>query len=237
MNSLTNTNKILIIEKSTGGAFLLISILTKHHFEIKTVNSYLKAVEYCSTQGYFPDLIIVDQPVPCAIFFEFPRKFQERTLKKIPILAYTLSKDKEVIDQALKSGYQDFIVRPSEPEIILDKISSFVHPGTPLSEETYPFLINEGATIEMEAHLDFINEFGATIKTKHFFGPGMYFSLKSKTLAHNGVDELRVCVVDSYKNNDAEYGHTAKLSFLGLNSKELESIRRIAIHKGYRKAV
>lgn len=225
--------RILIIDKSGRGSFVLSSLLTSKGYTVFTLSSFLKAIDY-SQHNYVPHLIIVDQQEPCAIFFEFPRKFLERTGVKIPIIAQSISVDKDTITRAIKSGYCDYLVRPVDPDLLLDKVANLMHPEINLNEKTFRFNLVEEATMHFPFMIDSINEFGVLAKTSLDLSPGTVFELESPTLARNGLKKLKVAVIECRRepSETGDYPFTIKLSFLGLKSSDLTLLRKMAMFKG-----
>ena len=74
--SINQKARILIIDKTNGGTYLLGTNLQKWGFEVFTVNSFLKAIDYTQGSPNPPTLVIVEVNESSAIFLEFPRKFE-----------------------------------------------------------------------------------------------------------------------------------------------------------------
>lgn len=226
--------KILIVDKNAGGSFLLTSILKDWGHETFSVNSFLKAIEYCKN-SYTPDLIIVEMQETAESFFDFPKKFEQRTGKKIPIIVHSNLLEKEIIQNAIKSGYVDYLVRPVEPDILLDKISNIINPDLVLNENTFNFNLNEEAKILCPVHLDSINEFGIQGSVPFQLTIGTFISISSPTLNSHGLNELKVKVVEIQPNQKANlvsYPFAVKFSFVGLSFNESNKLRKIAMFKG-----
>lgn len=231
MNTAQGNYRILIVDKSGRGAFFLSSLLSSKGYKVFTVNSFLKAIDY-GHHAHFPHLIIVDQQEPCTIFFEFPRKFHERTGIKIPIIAHSISVDKETIARAVRSGYNDYLVRPIDPDLLLDKVANLVNPDINLNQKTFRFNLTEEATMNFPFMIDSINEFGILAQTLFEVPAGTVFDLESPTLIKNGLKKIKVAVVECKSSGQSIYPFTVKLSFVGLKSSELTLLRKMAMFKG-----
>lgn len=220
--------KILIVDKNDGGSFLLMSVLKDWGFETFSVNSFLKAIDYCKT-NYTPDLVIVEMQGAAEVFYEFPRKLRERTGKAPPIVVHSRIADREVIEKAIRSGYTDFLVRPVEPEVLHDKLSDLLEPSHALNASTFKFQLNEEARLSLPIHIATINEFG--IQGHAPFAPpsGVVVEITSPTLEQNGLPPLKVKVVSVVPG---AVDNQVKLGFIGLTGKELTKLRRLAMFKG-----
>lgn len=227
-------HKILIIDKNAGGSFLLMSILKDWGHEIFSLNSFLKAIDYSKT-SYTPDLVIVDMQEPGMLFYEFPRKFIERTGITSPIVVHSAIRSKEIVTKSIQAGYKDYLMRPMDPEILHDKIDTLLNPDMKLSQKTFNFNLNEDAKITCPVHINLVNEFGIQASVPYHFVPGMVFDLQSPILQGQGLDAINVRVVEVQTQdvkNDSAYPYLIKLDFVGLTNTELIKLRKLAIFKG-----
>jgi CheY-like chemotaxis protein len=226
--------QVMIIDKNAGASFLLMSILKDWGYEITSVNSFLKAVDYCKN-SYTPDLIIVEMNEPSVIYYEFPHKFMERTGKTIPMAVHSNETSKEVIIKSIQAGYLDYLVRPVEPEILHDKIKDLIRPDLKLSQKTFNFKMDEDAKITCPMHIDTINEFGIQASVPFQLNSGSLIDLLSPTLSEHGLSSMCVKVVEikpKTSGDQSRYPYLVKLSFVGLKNSELTKLRKLAIFKG-----
>ena len=226
--------QVMIIDKNAGGSFLLMSILKEWGYEITSVNSFLKAVDYCKT-SYSPDLIIIEMNEPSVIYYEFPHKFLERTGKSIPMAVHSNETSKEVIIKSIQAGYLDYLVRPVEPEILHDKIKDLIRPDLKLSQKTFNFKMDEEASLTCPMHINTINEFGIQASVPFHLNTGSIIDLHSPTLTEHGLSNMCVKVVEIRPKAPSELGrhpYLVKLNFVGLKSSELTKLRKLAIFKG-----
>lgn len=220
--------KILIVDKSGGGSFLLASVLNSWGHETTSVNSFLKAIDYCKG-AYSPDIVIVEMQEAGMLFYEFPRKFHERLGKAIPILVHSNICQKEIIYRSIQSGYYDYLLRPVDPEILHDKITNIISPEIKLNQTTFNFNMNEEAKLSWTIMVDSVNEFGIQVSVPFHLNPGSIIDLESPTFTEHGLPKLAM-KVDEIVPQDKSY--LAKLSFVGLKNSELIKLRKLAIFKG-----
>ncbi|MFA6237596.1 MAG: response regulator [Bacteriovorax sp.] len=231
----TKVPRILIVDKSNGGSFVLASVLGNWKYEVFKVNSFLKAIEYAQNNHYTPDLIIVELNEPNPIFFEFPRKFKERTGKEIPMIVHTIINDKDCVHKSLTSGYVDYLIRPMEPELLKDKIANIVRPNVRLNDQTFTFHLDEDALLVSRLKLDFINEFEIEASSQFPIKPGTIVTVQSDLLKGIGFPQIDLRV-DDLKKKEAEIAvpenpYKLKLSFVGLSSEDFAKIKKLSMSK------
>ena len=71
-----------------------------------------------------PDLILLDLRLPVLDGFQVCQKVKaDESLKSIPIIIFTASSTGENIDSRYKEvGADDYLIKPFEPEVLLEKI-------------------------------------------------------------------------------------------------------------------
>lgn len=74
---------------------------------------------------YVPDLIILDIDMPEINGYEMLKVIREkRYLKDVPVIFLTSNNDKNHVLKAVASGANDYVVKPIDEEILVDKIQA-----------------------------------------------------------------------------------------------------------------
>ncbi len=80
---------------------------------------------FASAQREAPDIILCDLNMPEINGFELSKKLKEdSSLRHIPVLLLTASDERDVKNQALDLGFEDFIAKPIDNESLIAKIKS-----------------------------------------------------------------------------------------------------------------
>jgi putative two-component system response regulator len=117
-NSLTK--QILIVDDNLLN-LEQISAQLESHYDVILAKSGQQALKIC--QQTEPDLILLDVEMPEMSGFETITKLKENlTLKHVPVIFLTASKDTATEIKALKLGAIDFISKPVEKDILLHRI-------------------------------------------------------------------------------------------------------------------
>lgn len=112
---------ILIVEDDKISAFLLSTILNNKAKNIQIVGDGLQAVDICKANSDF-DLILMDIQLPGINGIEATERIRKFD-KKVKIVAQTADTLGDIQEKALKSGFDDYIFKPINKEILFEKIS------------------------------------------------------------------------------------------------------------------
>ena len=113
--------KALIVDDSTVMRKILIGALDRA--DIKDVEQAADGREaVAATEIDKFDLILMDWNMPNMLGIDAVKKIRENN-KKTLIIMVTTEAEKSRVVQAIQAGANDYIVKPFEPAIIIDKIN------------------------------------------------------------------------------------------------------------------
>ena len=117
--------RILCVEDSEDGLFMLHRRLTRAGYDVKITNNGKEGVEWART--LLPDLIVMDLNLPGLNGWEATRQLKaDASTKHIPIIvlsAHAMTNDR---DLALAAGGDDFDTKPVRFQPLIDKIESLL---------------------------------------------------------------------------------------------------------------
>ncbi len=115
--------KILIVDDSPTERHFLGELLTKHGFQIMTLESGEEAV--AKAADLMPDLILMDVVMPGMNGFQATRTItkDERT-KHIPVIMCTSKNQETDMVWARRQGATEYVVKPVDPQDLLSKIAA-----------------------------------------------------------------------------------------------------------------
>ena len=116
---MTKKSKILLIEDDPDLGSLLCEFLKLNEFSVDLANTGEKAVKMFRDNSY--DLITIDIMLPDINGFELAKNFKS-TNSRIPFIYITAKNRKEEVIAGLKSGAQDYITKPFDPEELVLRI-------------------------------------------------------------------------------------------------------------------
>jgi len=113
-------------DKTTLG--ILESQLKAIGYKVITEISPVKGVELA--KEFPPEVILLDLNMPNMNGFEVMQALRkDKMTKEVPVVIFTVNKDRETVINALKSGAFDYVVKPHDPNKLNIKIKAAVHYG------------------------------------------------------------------------------------------------------------
>lgn len=112
---------ILIVDDTRVNQEILDSLLNQD-YQIKVAGNGVRALDIAKHSPH-PDLILLDVNMPQMDGYEICRRLQENILTRhIPIIFVTAEFDKESESHALQLGAMDYITKPINPAIVLQRV-------------------------------------------------------------------------------------------------------------------
>lgn len=229
---------ILIIDKTMGSSFTLMSVISSWGFHASKVNSFLKGVEFCQTSPQSPDLVIVCSDSDGQILREFPEKFKSRTSKDTPIVVYSSIPSIDFQNAMERAGYDDCFIRPMASLVLEEKIKALIMPPKPTVEEKQNNLIHfdpvkdgKAAQLITEIMVTKIDAFGIEGLTIIDLPQGKTFKLKAKILEQVGLEMVEVEVThtqnESTAHNGMRYPYRFTAQFVNLSTKDILQVSNL----------
>lgn len=113
---------ILIIEDDILLLKTLEFKLKKEAYEIITAKNGVEGMDIIKTN--MPDLIVTDIMMPFVNGLELIGFLRNDLKSNIPVIVLSSAKHQQVVNDALELGADDFLAKPFNPEILLNKIQT-----------------------------------------------------------------------------------------------------------------
>lgn len=219
-----NAKRILIINKDGGCTYTLNSLLNRWGYQVATVNTFIKGIEFCLHNSFIPHLIIVGVAKDSSIFRDFPDKFQDRIKKDVPIIAYTHLSSPYFHEEAKNAGYKDCLIRPVAPNELRSKIEYYIEPqpvGTVKATTLPKHHIDEEGVLLSKLKIKALNKNGLECYASFPLPKGLVTEIQSKLLIRLGLKDIKFVVEKTEKidnaNKSDEHHYLLKLNFLDLS--------------------
>ena len=112
--------KALVVDDSAVMRKVLIGALSRAGItDVEQAADGLEALEACGKTDY--GLILMDWNMPSLLGIDVLRRLREAG-KTMPIIMVTTEAEKARVIEALKSGASNYIIKPFEPQTIVQKI-------------------------------------------------------------------------------------------------------------------
>ena len=114
--------KILVVEDDEVNLMIARHILGKEGFEVSTVNNGEEAIEIVQKELF--DLILMDMQMPVMNGLDFLRSLRREEGGQDPVVVFcSTENDAELISEAVRSGADEFVMKPFDADIIQSKFA------------------------------------------------------------------------------------------------------------------
>ncbi|MCG3767559.1 response regulator [Vibrio cincinnatiensis] len=118
--------RILLVDDNESLRIFSALLLEKQGYEVFQANNGKQALDIISTESV--DLIIMDLDMPVMNGFDTTKAIRhlDADYHHVPIIGYTGDDRSETISEIYKIGMNDYIVKPADKEILLQKIANWL---------------------------------------------------------------------------------------------------------------
>jgi response regulator RpfG family c-di-GMP phosphodiesterase len=121
----TKVAEILVLDDSNTNVVLLEAILAEQGYQITPTLNAKEAFK--AMEKKLPDLILLDLLMPKISGYDFLEQLKENDhTRNIPIIVISAVTDQQNINKIMKMGADEFIGKPLDIEILLDKVSNIL---------------------------------------------------------------------------------------------------------------
>ncbi len=200
-------NLILTIDDDEDFNRLISVILKKHGFEVITTTNakdFLRMLHHRN-----PSLCLIDLNLDEAFGagFQLIEAIRKTKGSKTPLFVLSFRHDKKDIARAIQLGANDYIHKPLDDLVLLDKINQYVNVKDPFQPLPY-FEVTESkrrSSMKITHKIVSINEFGVTIEGPTLIARGTLLKIKSNVVSKilGSPDQvLRLFVTDTWMETE-----------------------------------
>lgn len=225
--------RLLIVDDDPDILRIAEKILTQAGHEIHVADNALKAFDLLNLQSF--DLLVSDANMPVYSGFELVKAVRANPKNQgMAVAMLTGLRERKDVEKAVKAGVDDYIIKPLDPLLLLQKISSLLDGRQPEHKPEIRFHLesNNQALITFETHMESISELGVVICTSIPMRTGQTVDLTAEFFSQWGdkVPPLKVLNIQPMEKPE---WNRVELVFLGAPESFLQKIRRwIFTHAG-----
>lgn len=192
-----------------------------------------RALDYLNTIDF--DLLISDANMPHMNGFQLVQTLRAQTkFENLLIAMLTGLRERKDIQKAVDAGVDDYIVKPLDPLILMQKIDSLFKRRPPedhpeVSLESFPSL--SSGKLSTKVDLLSISELGARAICYQPVGEGQILDIESEFFYQLGVAAPPMKVL-SLKHLEKKNAYEVQLMFLGAREALLQKIRAWILSHG-----
>lgn len=224
---------ILIVDNNSYSARLTSQQLRSMGFATEVTYSPSAALAMLKNGEVFPDLIFVEMFYHHENMFRFPEQVHEDDLwRSIPIMARSAPTTRQNIVRAIQSGYCDYILRPTEPDILREKIDKVFSTSTKVDTVTFALPVSTKGSVVADIDITAISEFGIEGCSEAPLKENTVIRLNSNFLNQfelaNSFFRVTGCR-EEFKGSAERY--KVALTFVALNFKSARLIRQYLVRQ------
>ena len=219
--------RLLIVDDDPDILKMAQKILVHAGHEVRVAENALKAIDLLSTHSF--DVMVSDANMPMYSGFELVQTVRANPkYEKMAVAMLTGLRERKDVEKALRAGVDDYIIKPLDPLLLVQKISSLLDGRQP-TEKPEIKLAHDAPTAKgrllAAVQVESISELGVVVRTQMLLRVGQAIDLEAVFFEQLGdkIPPLKVLRVEPTDKPDWQ---RAQLVFLGAPESLLQKIRR-----------
>lgn len=220
--------RILVVDDDKDILLLTKELLSSLEHIVYTAESAATAFDIVNSQAL--DLVITDANMPTTNGFDLAKTIKKNPrTRSLPIALLTARKERKDIELALQIGISDYIVKPIDPMIFLQKVQSIFEKNPPQVIAQYLFDDNDELThsqLALDVKLKSVSELGVQILSKQQVAENQRVSFYCKIFEQIGFKSSPpMKVLSCTRSPNPEYPWLVRVTFIGAKDSEMQKIR------------
>jgi DNA-binding response OmpR family regulator len=219
--------RLLIVDDDPDILRMAEKILVHAGHEVKVAENALKAIDLLGSGPF--DVMVSDANMPLYSGFELVQTVRSNPkYQGMAVAMLTGLRERKDVEKALKVGVDDYIVKPLDPMLLVQKVASLLDGRQPATKPEIKLPLDSAAAkghIFAGVQVESISELGVVIRTQLPLKAGQAVDLQAAFFEQLGdkIPPLKVLTVEPAEK--AEW-FRAQLVFLGAPESLLQKIRR-----------
>jgi CheY-like chemotaxis protein len=218
--------RILVVDDDPDILKLAEKVLVAAGHTVIVAEDALRALDWLNQLGF--DLLLSDANMPLYSGFDLINTIRKNPkFDPMAIAMLTGLRERADVERAVKAGVDDYIVKPLDPMLLVQKVTSLFERKAPMN---YPEINVASSTqgegvLHRRLQVESVSELGLRILTDSPVKPGEMLDISAEIFKSLDIDvpPMRVLRVEA----DSESGqYRVQLIFLGAREAMLQKIRR-----------
>jgi len=218
--------KVLLVDDDPEILKIASRVLEFADHEVHTVNSALGAFKILKKEDF--DVVVSDANMPGYSGFELVKVLRaDAKTKDLGIALLTARREKEDIENALKSGVDDYILKPLDPHLLVGKVEALLKKRANQDDNEISLSSSESfseATLETPLNVISISEIGFTIEAPFELREGDFPKLQVPLFKELKWVSARYKVLGCSKSATTSK-YRIRLGFVGVDDTQLQRLR------------
>ena len=217
--------KILVVDDDTAILRFTEKMLSMAGHDVECVENALDAIQTLSDLSF--DIMITDATMPAFSGFDLIR-----SIKKTPELHYlsiamlTGRSEKSDIEQAVELGVQDYIVKPIDPEVFMEKVERLVN-NHKQKKAQKPKPLEFNANMNVPIKILRITDIGLSVESPYPLTKGTIVEIYLDELRNVGLMQTKFKAI--FNSDSKKEGRVnVELLMMDLDEKEQKTLVKVA---------
>ncbi len=182
--------RILVVDDDLDTLKLCKTYLEKYQHKVSLAFDAVEALTFL--ESHQVDLTITDTNMPYISGLDFTKRLRHtHQFEDAKIIMMTSNNDEDHVQKSLKSGVDDYIVKPFNQVVLNAKVEKLLHKKKPLNPyyvNKYQFIETARATLYVPMNITSISETGIEIIWSAYLKVGTCFRLTSPLFSEIGFE-------------------------------------------------
>lgn len=217
--------RILVVDDDPDILKMAESILVAAGHTVFVAEDALRAIDWLNNVSF--DLLLSDANMPQYSGFDLINTIRNNSrYKDLAIAMLTGLRERKDVERALKMGVDDYIVKPLDPMLFIQKINSLFEKRPAAKYAEVHLSPTQGkASLKQNVHVESISELGLTVSTEHPVRVGQILELQAEIFKTLDIQAPPLKVQRT--ELDSKTGqYRSQLIFVGAREAMLQKIRR-----------
>lgn len=216
--------KFLVVDDDPAILKITSRLIETQGHEVECCENALDAIQTLSELTY--DILITDATMPAHSGFDLIRSLKKRPeLNYLSIAMLTGRSEKSDIEHALELGVQDYIVKPIDPALFVEKV---VRLSERHRKKKHQKPVKSKYNSEMLVPIKIVRmtDIGVSIESPYPLSKGTVVTIDLEELKHGGILKNRFKAI--FNSESGKGRHITELLLLDLDEKEQVMLHRVA---------
>ncbi len=217
--------RILVVDDDPDILLILTRVLESQGHEVFSADHAMKATDYLNSTLF--DLMITDAQMPRLSGFDLVHSLKNnKRYARMAIAMLTGLREKKDIEKGIRAGIDDYIIKPIDPLVLLDKVNQLFLKKPPMHRMDFvvPENANWGeAVLQINARVKVVTESGLTLHSSSPMKIDAKIQIDSEVFRKMSLQTPHLVVLSCEKKSDELF--ELKTGFVGINEAFQRKIR------------
>jgi len=206
--------RILLVDDEQAALALIRVVLTRASYQVSSCSDPDEALRHLRDGDF--GCVITDAVMPGKTGFDFVKEIRKsKDLEHLPVIMLTRKRNREDFKQALEAGVTDYLLKPIDENLLLEKVASCLNKKAPIKK-------NFEASLEIEAKIVALRETGLTLLSPFAADVGLTLRVRNKVFDELSLGSVETRIAACARSDNK---YRLDVDFVDLSPEEIEKLR------------